>query len=672
MAAPSPTEALDQPTPRRLGALGLALLVTGVLVVATVGTALAWRARVEDDERRAFATEAAQVERRVASSVERIDEAVGDVALASAEQPLTATSFADPVLRSLPPDLPASVATVAVVEAVPAADLEPFVAERRDDGLVDFQVRSPSDGEVHLVATYEQSGGPRPLLDGLDLAGIDAATAALDEAAASGTPATSAVLGELPTSGESLLRSGFLVVQPTDVEASAPGGASVDVLDRWVVALVDGEQLLQAALEGTRPGVEVSLEGAGGDLLATTAIEGDRAIELGALDDDDLEVSALERPGGSLELAVAQLRDEGGGASVTEPMVVLLVGGLISVMVGALVWALARTRAGAFALAEAATSNLQRSEEQFRTVVQNLSDIVLLLDEAGTVRYASPSVRTLLGWSSSEVVGTSVFDGMHPGDETAVREAMVDAGLRRPGLPAGARRLLEVRMRHDDGRFRDFEATVSDTAGASEVGGLVLTAHDVSHRIAAEERLAYDATHDPLTRLPNRTLLDDRLSHALERSTRTGADVAVLFLDLDGFKAVNDTWGHAAGDRVLREVAGRVAATARASDTVARIGGDEFVVVCEEAGSLDGAQTLARRILHALEVPIEASGASHHVGVSVGIAVAGSGQRDAADLLRRADEAMYRAKQAGRGRIEVDTSSAGEATGGADTAPGSG
>jgi diguanylate cyclase (GGDEF)-like protein len=209
-------------------------------------------------------------------------------------------------------------------------------------------------------------------------------------------------------------------------------------------------------------------------------------------------------------------------------------------------------------------------------------------------------------------------------------------------------------VRHTDGRFRDFEATISDTAGATEVGGLVFTAHDVSHRIATEERLAHDATHDPLTRLPNRTLLDDRLAHALDRATRTGAQVAVLFLDLDGFKEVNDTWGHAAGDRVLAEVAGRVAATARASDTVARIGGDEFVVVCEETGSVDGALTLATRILEVVRTPISVGGVSHQVGASVGIAVALPDERDASSVLRRADEAMYRAKEAGRGRIEVD------------------
>jgi len=645
---------------RRLGAVGLALLVTGVLVAATLGAAVAWRARVQDDERRAFMAEAAQVDRRLAASLERIDAGLVAVGAATADGPsLTADVFAGPVLGAVPEELPTAVVTVAVVEPVATDDLEDLAADRREDGLVDFQVRSPADSaDEHLVVTFEQSGGAQPLFGGLDLAGIDEAQMTLDEARDGGQPVSGGVLGSLPSDQESLLRSGFLVAEPVygDGEVPPEGPDRVEDLDRWVVALVEGEALLDAALEGGGAGLEVELHDAEGVLLATTALEGDQTLQLGGVDDDSVTTTTIDRAGGDLTATVARIASVGDDRAATEPTVILLAGGLASVLLGALVWALARTRAGALALAESATSTLQRSEEQFRTVVQNLSDIVLLLDEAGTLRYASPSVRALLDWSPTEVLGSSIFDGMHPDDEGMVREAMVDAGLRRPGRPAGTRRLVELRMRHTDGRFRAFEATISDTAGATEAGGLVFTAHDVSHRIATEERLAHDATHDPLTRLPNRTLLDDRLSHALDRSTRTGAQVAVLFLDLDGFKEVNDGWGHAAGDRVLTEVAGRVLATARASDTVARIGGDEFVVVCEETGSEEGARTLAGRILEVVRQPIVVSGVPHEVGASVGIAVAQPDERDSAGLLRRADEAMYRAKQAGRGRIEVDGS----------------
>jgi diguanylate cyclase (GGDEF)-like protein/PAS domain S-box-containing protein len=660
-SAAAPDGAAGPSAVRRLGAFGLGLLVTGVLVAATVGAALTWRARIEDDERRTFLSTAAQVERRLGADLERIDATTVAVAEQTlGPRPLTAESFAGPVLEAVPVEVPASVVTLAVVEPVAADDVEAFVGERRDDGLVDFQVREPGEGEL-AVATFEQSGGAQPFFDGLDLGALPAARAALDEASATGEPVTSSVLGRLPSGEGSLLRSGFLVVVPVVADGVTPGGEGGAEVERWVVALVDGEQLLDLAVAGAEPGTDAQLvlagpdaaDGAGrSDLLASTARDGETAIDLASADAAWQEQASL---GGDqdLQLTVAQLEAQGSDRDVTEPTAILLVGTFASVLLGALVWALARTRASALALAASATDTLRHSEEQFRTVVQNLSDIVLLLDEAGTIRYASPSVRALLGWPPKDTVGSSIFDGMHPDDEPMVREAMVDAGLRDPGRPVSSRPLLDVRMRHADSRFRMFEATVSDVVDA-DVGGLVFTAHDVSHRVATEERLAHDATHDPLTHLPNRTLLDDRLAHALDRSRRTGAQVAVLFLDLDGFKEVNDSWGHAAGDQVLTEVAGRVAATARSSDTVARIGGDEFVVVCEDAGTVSGAQTLAGRILEVVGTPITVAGITHHVGASVGIAVARPEDGDAAELIRRADAAMYRAKQAGRGRIELD------------------
>jgi diguanylate cyclase (GGDEF)-like protein/PAS domain S-box-containing protein len=661
VAAPTGAAVDERPAPRRFGALGLALFVTGVLVAVSVVAAVAWRARVQEDERSTFLTTSVQVERRLTADLDRIDATVVAVAEQVADGPtLTAQRFADEVVRAVPVEVPSAVATLVVVEPVDADEVDGLVDERREDGLVDFQVREAGTGEL-AVATFEQSGGAQPFFDGLDLGAVPEARAVLDNATAGGGPTTSSVLGRLPTIEGSLLRSGFLVVVPVYDGGVVPAAARDQALEGWAAALVDGEQLLDTALAGAEPGTEAQLVAADGELLATTARDGDTAVDLTTAAGPWRETADVGG-GPPLQLTVALLEPPGGNRDVTEPMVVLLVGAFVSVLLGALVWALAGTRASALALAASATDTLRHSEEQFRTVVQNLSDIVLLLDEVGTIRYASPSVRALLGWPPQDTVGSSLFDGMHPDDEQLVRAAMVDASLREPRQPVSTRRLLEVRMRHADGRFQEFEATVSDVVDA-EVGGLVFTAHDVSHRVATEERLAHDATHDPLTHLPNRTLLDDRLAHALDRSRRTGAQVAVLFVDLDGFKDVNDTWGHAAGDRVLTEVAGRVAASARSSDTVARIGGDEFVVVCEEAGSAGGAQTLASRILETISTPIVVGGVTHQVGASVGIALAAPEERDATELIRRADAAMYRAKQGGRGRIALDPSpvSAGDA-----------
>jgi diguanylate cyclase (GGDEF)-like protein len=164
-----------------------------------------------------------------------------------------------------------------------------------------------------------------------------------------------------------------------------------------------------------------------------------------------------------------------------------------------------------------------------------------------------------------------------------------------------------------------------------------------------EDRVRHEAVHDPLTGVANRTLLRDRLEHAIGRSQRTGGAIAVLFIDLDNFKQVNDAFGHATGDAVLVEVGRRLRTTVRPADTVARIGGDEFVVVCEALDE-DSALALGRRLQMAIRLPVEAGGVTHSLYASVGIAL---GHTDADALLADADAAVYRAKAGGRGRVEL-------------------
>ncbi|HWM11376.1 MAG TPA: diguanylate cyclase [Solirubrobacteraceae bacterium] len=168
-------------------------------------------------------------------------------------------------------------------------------------------------------------------------------------------------------------------------------------------------------------------------------------------------------------------------------------------------------------------------------------------------------------------------------------------------------------------------------------------------RLRTEERMRHDALHDPLTGLANRTLLRDRLEHALARSAREVLSTGVLFVDLDEFKAVNDYFGHATGDAVLTEVATRLRAAVRPADTVARVGGDEFVVVCEDVD--DGtALALGHRLEEAVRRPIVLGGTEHELTASIGIAL---GRGDPDVVMAAADAAVYRAKAAGRGRVEV-------------------
>jgi diguanylate cyclase (GGDEF)-like protein len=175
---------------------------------------------------------------------------------------------------------------------------------------------------------------------------------------------------------------------------------------------------------------------------------------------------------------------------------------------------------------------------------------------------------------------------------------------------------------------------------------------DVTDARAAQQRLEHRALHDPLTGLPNRDLLMDRLSHSLARGARGGTSTAVMFCDLDRFKSVNDTYGHEAGDQLLVAVADRLREVTRPGDTVARLGGDEFVVVVEGVRDLDAVRALAERVRRAMAEPVRVGARTVRTDASIGVAVAAA-EDDARSVLREADAAMYRAKALGRGRLEV-------------------
>ncbi|MFP5327001.1 MAG: putative bifunctional diguanylate cyclase/phosphodiesterase, partial [Acidimicrobiia bacterium] len=214
-------------------------------------------------------------------------------------------------------------------------------------------------------------------------------------------------------------------------------------------------------------------------------------------------------------------------------------------------------------------------------------------------------------------------------------------------------RPLTYRSRHADGSWRWIEGAVSDLRDEPSVGGILINGRDVTERVEAERQLAHLAAHDALTGLPNRWAFLEELGRALGRSERHGSQVAVLFLDLDDFKIVNDTLGHSVGDQLLIAVADVLRATVRAGDTLARLGGDEFTVAVEDLADGTEAISLAERILLALAEPLPIGGRRYVVGASIGIATSESDASGPDELLRRADLAMYRAKELGRNRLEV-------------------
>ena len=288
------------------------------------------------------------------------------------------------------------------------------------------------------------------------------------------------------------------------------------------------------------------------------------------------------------------------------------------------------------------------SEARFSALVRSAAEYIVVLDDDGVVQFASDAVERVLGFPVDEFVGQNGSVLCHPDDRERVNEhfrQVRDGGM--------LHQTVLYRALRADGGIRWIDGTVSDLRGDSSVGGLVVNGRDVTERVEAEERLAHLARHDPLTGLPNRAALLEDLGRAMARAGRRGSAVAVLFLDLDGFKVVNDSLGHAVGDRVLVAAADRVRGVLRAGDVLARLGGDEFTVMLEDLADPAEPIALAERLVQALREPLDIADRRHVVTASIGIAVTTPGDRDAIELLRQADLAMYRAKELGKARYEV-------------------
>jgi diguanylate cyclase (GGDEF)-like protein/PAS domain S-box-containing protein len=279
-------------------------------------------------------------------------------------------------------------------------------------------------------------------------------------------------------------------------------------------------------------------------------------------------------------------------------------------------------------------------------LVEHSSDLILITDRRGRIVYASPACERLTGWGAWEVIDRSVTDlvaAEDPDYTDELRRALLG------GATVGADISCQVLRR--DGDRRHVEVTAVDRLKDPAVRGIVVHVRDVTERVRTAERLAHQALHDALTDLPNRSLLLDRLEQALVRGERRQSSTGVLVIDLDHFKGVNDSLGHAAGDRVLTAVADRLRAAVRPGDTVARLGSDEFAVLTEELPDPERALEIAERLRAAVTEPIDLDGERIIVGCSAGIAVAGQRGREA--LLQQADIALYRAKERGRNRSEL-------------------
>src|SRR5438477_2426070 len=288
-----------------------------------------------------------------------------------------------------------------------------------------------------------------------------------------------------------------------------------------------------------------------------------------------------------------------------------------------------------------------RGEERFHSLVQNSTDVVIVLDARGVMSYVSPSIEEVLGWRPEELIGlpgrTLVY---------AVDRENADTEERKLTLEPGVVRQWEVRAARRMGGYRWVQLRMANLLDDPSVCGFVCNFSDITERREMTERLRYYAYHDPLTGLPNRVAFLEQLEQAVARAARHGSALAVLFIDLDDFKQVNDSFGHAAGDSLLHSVAGLLRSCTRPEDTLARLSGDEFTVLVEDVAP-DQARLVAERLLERITAPFNVAGNRIEVACSIGIAEGRAGLDTPQEMLRRADAAMYQAKSVGRNQFAV-------------------
>ncbi len=285
---------------------------------------------------------------------------------------------------------------------------------------------------------------------------------------------------------------------------------------------------------------------------------------------------------------------------------------------------------------------VRRSEQRLSVLIQNLSDVILIVDQGLGILYQSPTVETVWGYAPAALTGRPIAALVHPADRLAL------AGLwqRLHDLP-GVTRNLELRLRPRGGAWRHAELVMTNLIHEPSIRGIVVTARDIEQRKTYEQRLTRQAFYDDLTSLPNRALCQDRLAQVLDGSDRK---VTILIIDLDGFKLVNDGLGHLAGDQLLIEAAARLLAVCEPDDMVARPSGDEFVIILDRLPDETAALAFAEIVNRAFEQSFVLDGHSLTVTASIGIAVGDARQCSADLLLHNADVAMFRAKSDGKGR----------------------
>jgi diguanylate cyclase (GGDEF)-like protein/PAS domain S-box-containing protein len=295
-----------------------------------------------------------------------------------------------------------------------------------------------------------------------------------------------------------------------------------------------------------------------------------------------------------------------------------------------------------------AETTLAKTNEFLKNILETISDAVFALDTSGKFTLANQRVTQMTGYRHHELIGMP-FVRIFPADVAPEIQRTIDALVKE----SGKEKRFESHVAHADGHPRIITCSLLPLKEGQKVVGMAGTAVDITERKAAEQRIEHLAYHDPLTNLPNRRLLNDRLNMAMSQSQRDARMVAVLFLDLDRFKSINDSLGHRTGDAVLQELGTRLRAAVRAGDTVARMGGDEFVLLLPAVDRAEEAIGVTRKVLDAVRQPFNIDGREFVVTGSVGMSFFPSHSSDADTLIKQADTALFEAKRRASDTFEV-------------------
>ncbi len=522
-----------------------------------------------------------------------------------------------------------------LISWVPAADLPAFVAAWRVD-QPSFSVSPAGSRPAYcLVNAFDQQNLKTSIpIVGYDMCTFKVLLPVLDAAMASGQEQAVVETALIPGPE---YRGNFLLMAP--VYSGDPTTVAERTSQRigWVAALVDGRQMLAAALgpAGAHVGIELFT---GSGVSATQQV---LSSPTGLKPNAQGSVTEHFTDGGTWTLRIRTLPGAPGPANpLAAPGLVFVMAVLLNLALAGFVWDLGQGRLRA-------TRSFKESERRFQSLASYTPVGILEMAEDGSTLYFNPRLNEIAGVDDEFWRDHNWLDCVHPDDRASVVAIALAARTSRVDTDAS------FRVLRPSGEVRNVRALAA--AVTAETGGppsFVTTVQDVTDEVAATEALAFQAMHDSLTGLPNRALFLDRLSLELASSARSGSDLAVMFLDLDRFKVVNDGLGHEAGDELLKAVAVRLLGEVRAGETVARLGGDEFTFIFHDVDGPTTAAAVAQRILGVLDAPLNVGGSVGVVTGSIGIVLPAAGALADA-VLRDADAGMYRAKEAGRSRFEI-------------------